>query len=81
MFEFRNLHNSVDPYVLELGEVDSVLGITWIETLGEVIMDWIRKVMKFQCADKTILVRDTLNVNENKKSLFSLLDEKQSRRG
>jgi hypothetical protein len=30
----------VDAWVLELGGLDMVLGVSWFSTLGKVLMDW-----------------------------------------
>lgn len=37
----------VDAFVLELGEIDVILGMEWLETLGTVIMDWAKMTMVF----------------------------------
>ncbi|XP_050915219.1 uncharacterized protein LOC127130207 [Lathyrus oleraceus] len=36
-----------DAYVLELGGVDLILGVVWLETLGKVTMDWKEMSMVF----------------------------------
>lgn len=38
---------TIDALVLELGELDVVLGISWLSTLGKVIMDWKDLSMQF----------------------------------
>ena len=36
----------IDALVLDLGGLDMVLGVSWLSTLGKVIMDW--KVLSMQ---------------------------------
>lgn len=38
----------VDAYVLELGEIDLILGMVWLETLGILTMDWEKMTMVFK---------------------------------
>ena len=60
----------IDCYVFPLGIVDVILGIAWLETLGEVCSYWAKSNMKFKqggqwitlCGDPT-LVRSTISVN------------------
>ncbi|MCH86025.1 Ty3/gypsy retrotransposon protein, partial [Trifolium medium] len=37
----------VDAFVLELGGMDMVLGVSWLSTLGKVVMDWKAMTMQF----------------------------------
>jgi hypothetical protein len=37
----------IDAMVLELGGLDMVLGVSWLSTLGEVVMDWKLLTMQF----------------------------------
>lgn len=38
----------VDAYVLDLGGVDLILGVDWLETCGKTTMDWKRKTLSFE---------------------------------
>ena len=38
----------VNAFILEIGGIDMILGMEWLETLGEVKSDWKKKVMSFQ---------------------------------
>ncbi|GAU40665.1 hypothetical protein TSUD_83440 [Trifolium subterraneum] len=44
----------VDALVLELGGLDMVLGISWLSTLGEVVMDWNALSMQFMYEGKQV---------------------------
>ncbi|PNX55392.1 hypothetical protein L195_g049021, partial [Trifolium pratense] len=37
----------VDAFVLELGGLDVVLGVSWLCTLGKVVLDWKDLTMQF----------------------------------
>jgi len=38
----------VDAYVLDLGGVDLILGITWLENVGLTTIDWQKKIVSFK---------------------------------
>lgn len=44
---FDNNNFEVNALVLELGGLDIVLGVSWLSTLGKVIMDWKNLTMQF----------------------------------
>lgn len=37
----------IDAYVLDLGGVDIILGVAWLETCGQTTMDWKKKTTSF----------------------------------
>lgn len=45
--QFGDLEIMVGADVMELGGIDLILGIKWLETLGRVIMDWRKITMTF----------------------------------
>lgn len=45
--QFGKLEIMVEADVMELGGIDLILGIKWLETLGKVIMDWGEMTMTF----------------------------------
>ena len=47
----------VNAYVLEMGGIDLILGMEWLETLGEVRTDWRKKIMSFQQGDRLITLK------------------------
>ena len=47
----------INAFVLEIGGIDVILGMEWLETLGEVRTDWRRKIMIFQQGDKLITLK------------------------
>ncbi|MCI16743.1 enzymatic polyprotein, partial [Trifolium medium] len=45
--QLGSIEITVDAMVLELGGLDVVLGVAWLSTLGEVVMDWRALTMQF----------------------------------
>lgn len=45
---------NIDAYVMELGEVDVILGVVWLETPGKVIMDSGEMSMVFNNGGKEV---------------------------
>ncbi|MCH80746.1 enzymatic polyprotein, partial [Trifolium medium] len=44
----------VDAWVLELGGLDMVLGVSWLSTLGKVVMDWKTLSMQFMQGNQVV---------------------------
>jgi hypothetical protein len=44
----------IDSLVLELGSLDVVLGVSWLSTLGKVVMDWKSLNMQFWFQGQTV---------------------------
>ncbi|PNX97560.1 retrotransposon-related protein, partial [Trifolium pratense] len=42
-----DMETTFDAYILEIGGVDLILGVVWLETLGKVTMDWKEMSMLF----------------------------------
>lgn len=47
----------VDALVLELGGLDMVLGVSWLSTLGKVVMDWKVLSMQFMYEDQWVKLK------------------------
>ncbi|WVZ22625.1 hypothetical protein V8G54_001169 [Vigna mungo] len=43
---------TVEPYVLELGDVDMILGVSWLRRFGKVTFDWEEMTLSFCWQDK-----------------------------
>ena len=44
----------LDAYILDLGGMDVILGVEWLQSLGEVKADWTKKTTSFVQGGKTI---------------------------
>ena len=71
----------VDALVLELGWLDMVLGIAWLSTLGEVIMDWKLLTMQFVHENQLVKLQGIGSKGGNKCDLHSFLKDTHSRTG
>ncbi|MCH83560.1 hypothetical protein A2U01_0004386, partial [Trifolium medium] len=67
----------VDAWVLELGGLDMVLGVSWLSTLGKVVMDWKNLSMQFMHDSKLVKLQSQGNNHES--YLNSFLEDKQSK--
>jgi len=45
--QFGNFHTVVIPHVLELGGLDMILGVAWLQEFGKVTFDWKNRVISF----------------------------------
>lgn len=48
---------TVDAYVLDLGGVDVILGVAWLETCGKTMIDWKKKTISFEEQGRLITLR------------------------
>ncbi|GAU14480.1 hypothetical protein TSUD_250200 [Trifolium subterraneum] len=53
----------VDAWVLELGGMDMVLGVSWLSTLGKVVMDWKAMTMQFSINDQMVKLQGHEAIN------------------
>lgn len=75
------LEVSVDALVLDLGGLDVVLGVSWLCTLGKVMMDWKNLTMQFWHQGKTIVLQGQGENQERQCFLNSFLEDRQGRVG
>lgn len=54
--------------MLELGGVDMILGVAWLETLGNVEMDWGAMSMSFKSGDETVTLQG-MKLSNSKKNI------------
>ncbi|MCI20052.1 pentatricopeptide repeat-containing protein, partial [Trifolium medium] len=66
----------VDALVLELGGLDVVLGVSWLSTLGKVVMDWKDLSMQFIHEGRTISLQAQSKMQDKQSCLNSFLEDK-----
>ncbi|KAJ1387556.1 Aspartic peptidase domain superfamily [Sesbania bispinosa] len=73
--ELEELKIIIDSYVFDIGEVDLILGIEWLATLGEVTTDWKKNVMKFEYEGRKIEFKGEDNEGGKQDSLLCFLNQ------
>ncbi|XP_045802278.1 uncharacterized protein LOC123895846 [Trifolium pratense] len=63
--QMETVHIVVDAWVLELGGLDMVLGVSWLSTLGKVVMDWKTLSMQFMHGNQMVKLQGQGSNHEN----------------
>ncbi|KZV19296.1 peroxidase 64 [Dorcoceras hygrometricum] len=71
--DLRQCNILIDTYVFELGGVDLILGIDWLRTLGEVVVNWEAMRMSFKLGTETVTLTGDPSLNRTVTSMKSLL--------
>lgn len=71
----------IDALVLELGGLDMVLGVAWLSTLGQVIMDWKALTMEFADGNKWVKLQGQGNKDVRQSYVNTFLEDTHSRLG
>lgn len=71
----------VDALVLELGGLDMVMGVAWLSSLGEVLMDWKKLTMQFVYEDQVVKLQGVKSKECSKGDLNSFLKDTYGRNG
>ncbi|KAD3069091.1 hypothetical protein E3N88_36971 [Mikania micrantha] len=59
----------VDALVFDTGSLDLILGMSWLQSLGEVVHDWQHSWMKFSYKGKSVLLQGILHNQSTKAAL------------
>ena len=62
-----------DMHLFELGEIDVVLGIEWLNTLGDMIMNWKKQLMSFWSNKEWVTLQVLGSTKESMVALQSIL--------
>lgn len=62
----------IDLFVFDMGEVDVILGIDWLASIGEVLVDWRKQIMKFDSGGRLIELRGLNASGSCSRSLFKI---------
>ncbi|KAF2313837.1 hypothetical protein GH714_018224 [Hevea brasiliensis] len=63
---------NTDCYVFPLGGVDFILGVAWLETLGEIHANWRQMTLKFQMGNRTVILQGDPSLSRTPVSLRAL---------
>jgi len=55
--ELGRLQCVLDAFLFDLQDIDMVLGIAWLTSLGEMVVDWKLQTMKINVQGTTVLLR------------------------
>ena len=64
-----------DMHLFELGGVDVVLGVEWLRTLGDTIMNWKKQMMSFWSNKEWITLQGLGSTNDSMVALQSILSK------
>lgn len=70
--DFNSVQITVDCYVFPLGDVDLVLGVSWLQTLGDIKLNWRNMTMEFGCEGKNILMKGDCSLFQDPLTFKSL---------
>ncbi|XP_010420917.1 PREDICTED: uncharacterized protein LOC104706420 [Camelina sativa] len=71
-FSAQNLEFTTDFIVLELGQIDVILGVYWLRTLGDCRVNWEKNEMSFLYKGKMVSLKGESDLLISKMSLKSL---------
>ncbi|KAJ9543643.1 hypothetical protein OSB04_023350 [Centaurea solstitialis] len=61
-----NFGTVVDAFILEMGHLDMILGVSWLKKQGKVTFDWVEKLISFYQEGKEIVLKAVM---EKKKEI------------
>nr|KYP32370.1 Retrovirus-related Pol polyprotein from transposon opus [Cajanus cajan] len=79
LVELDELQIIIDSYVFDVGDVDLILGVEWLATLGKVTTDWKKQIMEFNYEGKKIQLKGEVNLGRVFESLFCFLNQEEGR--
>ncbi|MCH94216.1 Ty3/gypsy retrotransposon protein, partial [Trifolium medium] len=68
---------SCSPHLFELGGPDMILGIEWLNTLGDTIVNWTKQTMSFWSNQKWVTLQGLGSTGGNEEALQSILKRKR----
>ncbi|MCI35751.1 hypothetical protein A2U01_0056972, partial [Trifolium medium] len=71
--EIGEIKIECNPHLFELGGPDLILGIEWLKTLGDTIVNWNKQTMSFWSGGKWITLQGLRSKVDNEEALQSLL--------
>ena len=74
--EFDEREFVIDAFLFELEDMDVILGMSWLTTLGETMVDWKNQVMKIKTDQGERWLKGVPREDSLLVSMFGLLEEK-----
>ncbi|MCH85044.1 Ty3/gypsy retrotransposon protein, partial [Trifolium medium] len=71
---------SPNLHLFELGGIDVVLGIEWLKTLGNTVINWKQQVMSFWVNDKWVMLKGKGGCNDSLVALQTFLRKPKSKK-
>ena len=75
--EFDEREFVIDAFLFELEDMDVILGMSWLTTLGETMVDWKNQVMKIKTDRGERWLKGVPHEDSLLVSMFGLLEEKR----
>ncbi|MCH90545.1 RNA-directed DNA polymerase (Reverse transcriptase) [Trifolium medium] len=69
-----------DVHLFELGGIDVVLGIEWLKTLGDTIINWKQQTMSFWAFGKWVTLKSKRGCKKSDVALQSILGKPKSKK-
>lgn len=66
----------IDAFLFDLEDIDMILGMSWLTTLGETTVDWKNQVMKIKTDQRERWLKGVPREDSLLVSMFGLLEEK-----
>lgn len=73
--ELEKIEFEIDAFLFDLDGIDIVLGMAWLNTIGEIRVDWPRQIMRFRYDNAWVELRGAISVDTHHSALQSLLSK------
>ena len=70
----------IDAVLFELGDIDIFLGMSWLRSLGEMTIEWSKKIMKFEEGGMSKTLKGIAGEEPLLASLEGILNEEKGHR-
>ena len=70
---FRGVEIIEDFIPLNLGSIDMILNIQWLETLGGTFVNWKTRILKFRLGNRTVAIKGDPSLDKTLISLKAML--------
>ncbi|XP_073151826.1 uncharacterized protein [Henckelia pumila] len=64
---------TIEGYLFDLGGIDLILGVDWLRTLGDIMLNWQKMQMQFSWEGRTVVLHGDPTLNRSVVSLKSIV--------